>query len=572
LFQISVHRRERAVVEITRGCDNLCKFCQAGYYTLPYRTLDYKTAAQNALTVLDNTGYSGITFTSLSISDYPFLIQLINEILPILNSRGLSINLPSLKIDKNTLPLIEALSKLKKVNLTFALESANTEIRKIIHKRLVLDELFEIVEYLFSHGWKTVKLYFMLGLPGYKEHDEIESTIKLLQKINSIGKGRKNINATLSPFVPKVHTPFELAEMAPLNYFLESVKKIKEGVPRKVSVKNHNVYSSYVEGFLARGDLSASDAIVAAYNGGCRFDSWDEHFNRDVWLSVIENHSTGKDYFSNRLDENQPWSIIQTGFSHLTKRLSKKVLSQSDLSYKRPRPLAEIDLESITKSHEDIESKYEVNTILRLIVSKERTLKYISHLDFAEVIKRALRMAHLPLCISQGFNKRDQLSFGFPLPLGISSTYEIVDCFLYVKPENEVVSSINKYLHEGSLVMQFRYLEKSKSIMALSHLTEFSIKCSSECSSYALTVLKDETISIRKKSKRSEKTVRMTEAIHSFSQTENGFTIALFNGGENTLRIDSIIAEISQRLENCTFDICKTAVYTIENSELIKLY
>jgi len=175
---------------------------------MPYRTFSSEKVAEEIYRQIDNTGYDEVTLTSLSASDYKHLVTLLNNVLPGLTERGVSLSLPSLKVDKNTLPIIETISSVRKSSLTFAVESASEEIRSISNKKVKTEDLLDIVDFVFKNGWKTIKLYFMIGLPGCEEVDEAESIIDLLKKIARLGN-RKDINVTISPFVPKPHTPFQ---------------------------------------------------------------------------------------------------------------------------------------------------------------------------------------------------------------------------------------------------------------------------------------------------------------------------------------------------------------------------
>ncbi|MFW5808009.1 MAG: TIGR03960 family B12-binding radical SAM protein [Spirochaetota bacterium] len=558
--------QDRAVVEITRGCDNLCKFCHAGYYTLPYRTYGWEEAARDALEILDNTGYDGVTFTSLSISDYRHLVPLLNHVLPELNRRGVGINLPSLKVDRNTIQLVETLSRVKQVSLTFAVESACTEIRKMIHKRLSLDELYEIVQYVFSRGWRTIKLYFMLGLPGYQEHDEVAAMVDLLHRINEIGRGRKDIHVTVSPFVPKPHTPFDRVNMAPVEYFLESVKRIRASVPRKVSVKNHLIAASYVEGFLSRGDLRTGSAILSAYRKGCFLDSWDEYFNKEAWLCVLDVIDHRASYYGERHDRLQPWSVVSTGCDALLDAKSRKVLTDEELSGKRMKITEPINSQAIEESMHKLETRYERMVSARMRFTKTGRARYLSHLDLAEVIKRALRIARLPLCVSRGFNKREQLAFGYPLPLGIESECEYVDCSLHAMADETAADAVNRALPEGIRLVKLIFHNEKSSVMTLSHVTEYRVECSDEKAERLFTLCSDSGAEIVKRTKKGERRIRIAQALHSVVRKPYGLCVRLYNGTEESIRIDSLVHEVDDGCSNMVH-VVKSDVYSLNRAE-----
>ena len=93
--------------------------------------------------------------------------------------------------------------------------------------------------------------------------------------------------------------------------------------------------------------------------------------------------------------------------------------------------------------------------LVRIKYCKGGPITYISHLNLAQVFTRALRRANIPVVISGGFNPRFRISFGPPLPLGISSTSEYLDIRLKeeVKVE-ELTERLNLVLPQGLKILQ----------------------------------------------------------------------------------------------------------------------
>lgn len=67
---------------------------------------------------------------------------------------------------------------------------------------------------------------------------------------------------------------------------------------------------------------------------------------------------------------------------------------------------------------------------LRLIFSKDGPARYISHLDLARTLERALNRAKIPVAYTQGFNRRPRMQMATALPLGYTSQYELADILL----------------------------------------------------------------------------------------------------------------------------------------------
>lgn len=75
---------------------------------------------------------------------------------------------------------------------------------------------------------------------------------------------------------------------------------------------------------------------------------------------------------------------------------------------------------------------------LRLIFSKDGPARYISHLDLARTLERALNRAKIPVSYTQGFNRRPRMQMATALPLGYTSEYELADIMLAEAMEPEL--------------------------------------------------------------------------------------------------------------------------------------
>ncbi|MBN1499572.1 MAG: TIGR03960 family B12-binding radical SAM protein [Spirochaetes bacterium] len=559
--------QDRAIVEVMKGCFNLCKFCHAGYYNLPCRMYDPHEAAETAKILLQNTGLDGISFNSLSISDYKYLSELLNEIVPFLNEKGASISLPSMKVDRATLPIIKIISDVRMTSVTFAVESASEEIRKIIHKRVVTDELLEIITDLFKNGWKTIKLYFMIGLPGYGEYDEIEPMIRLLDKINNLGHKRKNINVTVSPFVPKPHTPFENNEMASRDYFETCVSRLKKSLPRNISIKNHNLEMSELEGIIARGDKVIGDLVLEAYKQGAFLDSWDEFMDFNIWRDVIDRSGIDKNaYLGSRSDENQPWKIIDCANEKIIANRNRKILTDEELYSNRAKFITPIDEEKIRISQENFEKEKSVfYNKLRFRFEKTGLMIYYSHLDIMEIFKRAFRRAEIPLSFSQGFNKREIFHSGYPIPLGVESLCEYLDVDIYMDCDADKLSDeVNKYMPEGLRVVN---VIKGPLRNGASD-TVFRYRISR--GNYNFLGLREnfeKGLHVDKKTKKGIQSIDVRKSVHDYELTEHDARFDVFIGKTESVRIDTLIGVLSGE-SPFKFEICKTGHFQFENGIL----
>jgi len=541
--------QERAVVEISRGCYNLCKFCHAGYYDLPYRSYDYRALADKVTAILGNTGYDELTLSSLSVSDYHDLPVLLNTILPGLTERGISVSLPSLRVDLNTIPVIEGISDVRKSSLTFAVESASEDMRKTANKRVSEADLLCIMEYIFTRNWTLVKLYFMVGLPGCGDTDEADAIIGLLKKIIMLGNKRKEIHVTLSPFVPKPHTPFQREKQMDAAYVEDIILRVKQGLPRFVKIKNHDVQASLLEGILARGDRRLGAVILQSYRDGCLFDSWGEFFRFDIWRKNLDAILPGWEgmHASRGSEVLLPWQVVDTGFDRLIQGWEKR--QAACLAAPGVHKTAmELDTEKIRSAAARFEEKYGVDSRIRVRFTKRGPARFLPHLDFIEVVKRALRMADVPISFTQGFNKRERISLGYALSLGVESMSELCDMDLHKPVTEKAMSLLSGFLPEGIEMTGYWTIIGKESLGSLIRAFEYHITVpDAETFSRMRNNLQAE-VPLVKKTKKGEKVFAFSDIVSGSRVDEgaNSITLIVRTADEGSVRIDSIVARLAE--------------------------
>lgn len=279
--------QERFTVEIMRGCPRGCKFCHAGAIGKPVRYRNEDQIVEAALAGYVNTGFEEISFCALSAGDYPHIENLLARLTEALEGKYVNISLPSLRVADCVGKLADFMSRVRKPGLTLAPEAGTERLRREINKPVTDEDLLSGVEKACELGWDTVKLYFMIGLPGETEED-IDGIIRLISEvgrlIRRIRGGRAKLNVTISPFIPKPHTAFQGEPMAEREYLRGTIRKIKSRVRgRHIRIKAHNVDRSFVESVLAVGGEDVGELVEAAWRAGCRLDAWDEWFDVDKW-------------------------------------------------------------------------------------------------------------------------------------------------------------------------------------------------------------------------------------------------------------------------------------------------
>jgi len=325
----TVHNR--APIEIMRGCTRGCRFCHAGMVNRPVRERPVEEVLQAIEAAIHSTGYEEISLLSLSSSDYTHILELIEQVNERFREKNLSISLPSLRIESVSVDLMDSLKNNRRGGFTLAPEAASERMRKIINKPVSTEQLLNTTREIFSRGWTTIKLYFMIGHPS-ETIEDVQAIVDLCKSILHVGREaigkRAQVNVGVSTFIPKPHTPFQWVPCDSIEQIIAKQTLLKNELRgRGLKLNWNNPQETQFESWLSRGDRRMAEVVYQAWKKGAKFDAWSEHFNFEAWIAAFEDVGLEPEFYTHRqrpIDEVFPWE-------HISTTVTKKFLTQDYL-------------------------------------------------------------------------------------------------------------------------------------------------------------------------------------------------------------------------------------------------
>ena len=435
---------DRLTVEIMRGCSRGCRFCNAGLLHRPTRELSSDDVLLLIARGLKATGYEELSLLSLSTADYSGLYKVLDGINRQLDDPGISLSYPSLRPDAFTPAMAASISSGRKTSLTFAPEAGSERLRSVINKDIRDEELFSALKIAREHGWRSVKLYFMVGLPDETD-DDLHSLIKLARKAADVMNPprKKHLHVSLAVFSPKPNTPFQIAGMPPLDEIRRRIRLVRDGLhDRRFKVSWHDPEMTLVETAVGRGDRRLSEVIERVFRDGARMEGWSDEFDFGRWDRAMQKCGLKWHDFTGEISDagNLPFTHIRSGmddeFLQQEWRKASEFTMSPDCRVKclqcgrecPPPPKTRIIETPIIPPQP--KSDLAAQTRYRCKFTRSGAASRISHRETMTLAERILRRAGAPLAYSQGFHPHPKISFGPPLPLGYLSSGDYFDVYL----------------------------------------------------------------------------------------------------------------------------------------------
>ncbi|MFX0090816.1 MAG: B12-binding domain-containing radical SAM protein [Candidatus Hodarchaeota archaeon] len=288
-------------LEVSRGCKYKCKFCLVGHNCRPMRIRSVEQLQDLASRGIQTSIEPHISIIGSSASEHPDL----EKLLTFFNTEKVSFSLPSLRLDASDEIIRQA--RLGGQNqLTVALETVNEPLRLAMGKGISDNDLYTFWQRILSYGFESLKLYFILGLPTQDIEKEIEGIALLLQNLKSQINTKRFINLSVTPFVPKAHTPFQ--------WYVADYKAVGHGASKLLkTLKQEDITISPprwapIQALLSIGDADIGRVLKKVAILGGAYKTW-----REVLGDPIRYYT---DLHKKTVNSTLPWEHISLGMQH----------------------------------------------------------------------------------------------------------------------------------------------------------------------------------------------------------------------------------------------------------------
>ena len=322
----------RFLIEVVRGCANLCRFCWAGYNYLPVRAFPADRILELAQQARAHSSRAGLV--SIALCDHPEIERILTGLLEM----GYSISPASLRLDDLTEPIVRLLRKSGERSITIAPETGSDRLRRVINKTVTNDEILAATNLIFANDIENLKLYYMIGLPTETESDLIairDLTVEMRDIMLNHARPRGHVGrivGSVNPLIPKPGTAYQWLPMedpAVTDAKGKRLRQLLSGLDNVyVNIKSER--HSYYQALLSLGDRRVADAIeVAERNGG-------------QWRAAVAESGIDASFYIFRDRSNDavlPWDIIDGGMkrSFFQAEFAKALREEWTLPPKRQR-------------------------------------------------------------------------------------------------------------------------------------------------------------------------------------------------------------------------------------------
>jgi len=250
------------LIEPERGCHRGCTYCVMRRSTNGGMRL---VPSEKVLSFIPEDARR-VGLVGAAVTDHPELPVILRSLV----EGGREVGISSLRADRLNDEIVGLLRRGGYRTLTTASDGTSERLRDQIQRKTKERHLLKVAGLARAHGFSTLKIYMMIGLPG-ETMDDIEElgrfSTELLPAAPRLAYG-------IAPFVAKRNTPLDGSAFEEIGVLEDRLARLRALTKGRVDLRATSPKWAWVEYRLAQGGADAGRAVAEVADSPGRFADW----------------------------------------------------------------------------------------------------------------------------------------------------------------------------------------------------------------------------------------------------------------------------------------------------------
>lgn len=257
--------RSMFLIEPERGCSRGCHYCvmrrttNGGMRTVP---------PERVLELIPATARR-VGLVGAAVTDHPRIVELLETIV----DAGREVGVSSLRADRLSLRLVQALKRGGAQGLTIASDGPSQRLRELVDRKHSEVQLINAAKLAKEAGLRRLKVYNVLGLPTETAED-IDELVRFTLELSRI----LPVALGVAPFAAKRNTPLDGAPFAGIDVVEARLQQVRKGLKGRAELRPTSARWAWVEYMLAQCGPEGGLAAYEAHTNGGTFAAWKRAF------------------------------------------------------------------------------------------------------------------------------------------------------------------------------------------------------------------------------------------------------------------------------------------------------
>lgn len=249
---------EAYMVEVSRGCLHMCRFCMEAHFLMPLRHRSKERILELVEEGLRVNKVRRVAFYALSFFDHPNADELLEEVIESFKAEA---TIGSLRADQLDEERLELVARAGQRHIAVAPETFSPRLCRVLGKCIALEKTKSISVEAWRRGLR-VKLYLMIGLPGESDED-IEMYARILRNLSKQAPPiREALRVSVNPLIPKPFTPLQFHGLISERDYMRRIRILRAASSKVLSIDALSYRYAYAQAIIARGDERVARILV----------------------------------------------------------------------------------------------------------------------------------------------------------------------------------------------------------------------------------------------------------------------------------------------------------------------